>query len=167
MREHALRRCTRCISMTVRIFFRMCDGQLPVLPVVNHKAKFFDPGLLDGRCTRVCPTFVRNFDSELADTSTACYFTTLSLVHVQSWTGPWDTPTPWDRAHFSLPQQQMFHFFELSTSIIVLSIFTESLIKLQAKVLELFEKECILGSKQFSRQFPTPLMHCRRYKSYI
>ena len=68
--------------MTVQIFFRMCDGQLPVLPVVNHKAKFFDPGLLDGRCTHVCPTFVRNFDSELADTSTACYFTTLSLVHV-------------------------------------------------------------------------------------
>ena len=30
---------------------------------------------------------------------------------VQSWTGPWDTPTPWDRAHFSLPQQQIFHFF--------------------------------------------------------
>ena len=72
------------------------------------------------------------------------------MVHVQSWTGPWDTPTPWDRAHFSLPQQQIFHFFYLSTSIIVLSIFTESLIKLQAKVLELLEKECILGLKTIS-----------------
>ena len=74
----------------------------------------------------------------------------LGLLHIQSWTGPWDTPTPWDRAHFSLPQQHMFQFFELSTSIIVLSIFTESLIKLQAKVLELFEKECILGLKTIS-----------------
>ena len=69
---------------------------------------------------------------------------------LQSWTGPWDTPTPWDRAHFSLPQQQMFQFFELNTSIIVLSIFTESLIKLQAEVLELSEKECILGLKTIS-----------------
>ena len=69
---------------------------------------------------------------------------------VQSWTGPWDTPTPWDRAHFSLPQQQMLQFFELNTSIIVLSIFTESLIKLQAKVLELLEKECILEFKTIS-----------------
>ena len=69
---------------------------------------------------------------------------------LQSWTGPWDTPTPWDRAHFSLPQQQMFHFFELNASVIVLSTFTESLIKLQAKVLELFEKECILGLKTIS-----------------
>ena len=72
------------------------------------------------------------------------------LYVLQSWTGPWDTPTPWDRAHFSLPQQQMFQFFELNTSIIVLSIFTESLIKLHAKVPELFEKECILGLKTIS-----------------
>ena len=71
-------------------------------------------------------------------------------IFLQSWTGPWDTPTPWDRAHFSLPQQQMFQFFELNTSIIVLSIFTERLVKLQAKVLELFEKECILGLKTIS-----------------
>ena len=40
--------------------------------------------------------------------------------------------------------------FELNTSIIALSIFTESLIKLQAKVLKLFEKECILGLKTIS-----------------